>query len=141
VKRDFSFCGAFIADIFSFFVGSMFEILRGHFYKPLRGRVELLGEHCGQSQQSRMELGLRVSRGLSRASCDSIRARSSCHPAITNDSTAILRFSEIARVLVRLDHVASFIVNANHCIMSAEEKLTAFLELESAIRRSPSVDQ
>jgi hypothetical protein len=25
--------------------------------------------------------------------------------------------SEIARVLVRLDHVARFIVNANHCIM------------------------
>lgn len=48
----------------------MFEILRGHLYKPLRGRVELLGEHCGQSQQSWMELGLRVSRGLSRASCD-----------------------------------------------------------------------
>jgi len=70
MKRDFSFCGAFIADIFSFFVGSMFKILRGHLYKPLRGRVELLGEHCKQSQQSRMELGLRVSRGLSRASCD-----------------------------------------------------------------------
>jgi hypothetical protein len=60
----------FYCDIFSFFVGSMFEILRGHLYKPLRGRVELLGEHCGQSQQSRMELGLRGSRGLSRASCD-----------------------------------------------------------------------
>jgi hypothetical protein len=26
---------------------------------------------------------------------------------------AILRFFEIARVLVRLDHIASFIVNAN----------------------------
>jgi hypothetical protein len=28
------------------------------------------------------------------------------HPAIKNDSGAILRFSEIALVLVRLDHVA-----------------------------------
>jgi hypothetical protein len=28
-----------------------------------------------------------------------------------------LRFFEIARVLVRFDHVASFIVNANHRIM------------------------
>jgi hypothetical protein len=28
-----------------------------------------------------------------------------------------LRFFEIACVLVRLDHVASFIVNANHSIM------------------------
>jgi hypothetical protein len=27
------------------------------------------------------------------------------------------RFFEIARVLVRLDHVASFIVNANHSMM------------------------
>jgi hypothetical protein len=28
-----------------------------------------------------------------------------------------LRFLEIALVLVRLDHIASFIVNANHSIM------------------------
>jgi hypothetical protein len=35
-----------------------------------------------------------------------------CHPAIKNDSTAILRFPELALVLVRLDHVARFIVNA-----------------------------
>jgi hypothetical protein len=30
---------------------------------------------------------------------------------------ATLRFFEIARVLVRLDHVASFIVNTHHGIM------------------------
>ena len=35
--------------------------------------------------------------------------------------------------LLRLDHVASSIVNANHRIVRADEKLTAFLELESAI--------
>jgi hypothetical protein len=29
----------------------------------------------------------------------------------------ILWFFEIASVVVRLDHIASFIVNANHCIM------------------------
>jgi hypothetical protein len=32
-------------------------------------------------------------------------------------------FFEIARVPVRLDHVARFIVNANHNIMRAAEKL------------------
>jgi len=44
-------------------------------------------------------------------------------------------------VLVRGDHVASIIVNANHCtatekrfVVRADEKLTAFMELESAIR-------
>jgi hypothetical protein len=31
-----------------------------------------------------------------------------CHPAIKNDSGAILRFFEITLVLVRLDHVGSF---------------------------------
>jgi len=34
------------------------------------------------------------------------RSRTIRHPAIKNDSGAILRFSEIALVLVRLDHVA-----------------------------------
>jgi len=43
---------------------------------------------------------------------------------------------EIALVLVRLDHVASVIVNANYSIVRADEELTAFLELESAIRAS-----
>jgi hypothetical protein len=39
-------------------------------------------------------------------------------PAIKSDSSAIiLRFFEIAHVLVRLDHVACFIVNANHSAM------------------------
>jgi len=37
-----------------------------------------------------------------------------------------LRFFELASVLVRLDHVASFIVNS-------DEKLTAFVELQKAI--------
>src|SRR6266699_7156639 len=37
-----------------------------------------------------------------------------CHPAIENDSSAILWFFELARVLVRLDHVARFIVNTNY---------------------------
>jgi hypothetical protein len=40
-----------------------------------------------------------------------------CHPAIKNDSGAILPFLEIARVLVCRDHAASFIVNADHNIM------------------------
>ena len=39
---------------------------------------------------------------------------------------------ELARVLVRLDHVASFIVNANHSIMRAAEKLCVS-GLEAAI--------
>ncbi len=39
------------------------------------------------------------------------------HPAIKNDSGAILRFFEIAIVLLRLDHVASRIVNANQSIL------------------------
>jgi hypothetical protein len=43
-------------------------------------------------------------------------------------------FFELARVLVRLDHIANIIVNANHFIVRADEKLTAFVELESAIR-------
>ena len=33
-----------------------------------------------------------------------------------------LEFAEIANVRVRLDHVASLIVNANHCIMGTAEK-------------------
>jgi hypothetical protein len=48
---------------------------------------------------------------------DVMLAASFCRPAIKNDSSAILRFFEIALVLVRLDHVARFIVNANHGIM------------------------
>ena len=39
---------------------------------------------------------------------------------------------ELARVLVRLDHVARFIVNANHSIMRAAEKLCVS-GLEAAI--------
>ncbi len=45
-----------------------------------------------------------------------------------------LPFFEIARVLVRLDHVASFIVNANHFIVRVDERLIAFVELQLAIR-------
>jgi len=37
-----------------------------------------------------------------------------CHPAIKSDSSAILRFFEVAIVLERFDHVARSIVNANH---------------------------
>jgi hypothetical protein len=36
------------------------------------------------------------------------------HPAIKNNSSAILRLFELALVLVRFDHLASVIVNANH---------------------------
>jgi hypothetical protein len=39
-------------------------------------------------------------------------------PAIKNDSSAILRFFEIALVLVRVDHVARFIVNADLGVIS-----------------------
>jgi hypothetical protein len=35
----------------------------------------------------------------------------------TETVTSVLRLSEIAGVLVRLDHVARFIVNANHGMM------------------------
>jgi hypothetical protein len=39
---------------------------------------------------------------------------------------------ELARVLVSLDHIANVIVNANHgsFVVRADEKLTAFVELE-----------
>ena len=37
--------------------------------------------------------------------------------AITNDSSVILLFSELARVLVCFDQIASIIVNANHSIV------------------------
>jgi hypothetical protein len=45
---------------------------------------------------------------------------------------------EIALVFVRFNHVACVIVNANHFIVHADEKLTAFVELERAIHE-PSV--
>jgi hypothetical protein len=38
-------------------------------------------------------------------------------------ASAPLRLFELARVLVRFDHVASFIVNANHSAMWAAVKL------------------
>jgi hypothetical protein len=55
--------------------------------------------------------------------------------------TALLRFFEIARVLVRLDHIASRVVNANEAhrgdgkrfVVRADEKLTAFVELERQV--------
>jgi hypothetical protein len=36
-------------------------------------------------------------------------------------------------LLVRLNHVTRFIVNANYGIVRADEKLTAFIELESVM--------
>jgi len=36
---------------------------------------------------------------------------------------ATLALFELARVLVRFDHVASFIVNVDHSVMRAAEKL------------------
>src|SRR5438309_875243 len=44
------------------------------------------------------------------------------------------RLFEIARVLVRLDHVASFTVNANHSIMRAAEKLSVVDRVADCIR-------
>ena len=42
---------------------------------------------------------------------------------------------ELAVLLVSLNHVARVIANANHrIVVHADEKLTAFLELEVAIR-------
>ena len=41
---------------------------------------------------------------------------------------------EVALVLVRFDHVASVIVNTNDGGVRADEILTAFVELEMAIR-------
>jgi hypothetical protein len=38
-------------------------------------------------------------------------------PAIKNDSSAILRFFELALVFVHLNDIAAFIGNANQCIM------------------------
>ena len=48
---------------------------------------------------------------------------------------AALRFSEIALVLVRFDHVAGFIVNANHCAMSAVAMLQPVVRLFQWIQR------
>jgi hypothetical protein len=47
----------------------------------------------------------------------------------------LLQLLELARVLVRLDHVASHIVNASDDFVHADEKLMAFVELERAIRQ------
>ena len=44
-------------------------------------------------------------------------------------------FAEIANVRVRLDHVASLIVNANHCIMGTAEKR----EMLHATRRKQAI--
>jgi hypothetical protein len=38
---------------------------------------------------------------------------------------AALRFSEIARVLVRFDHVASIVVNANHFVAAVRSAKAA----------------
>ena len=46
-------------------------------------------------------------------------SRSEFHRATLGVGYHFLRLFELARVLVRFDHVASFIVNANHGIMSA----------------------
>jgi len=46
-----------------------------------------------------------------------------------------LEFAEIANVRVRLDHVASLIVNANHCIMGTAEKR----EMLHATRRKQAI--
>jgi hypothetical protein len=42
---------------------------------------------------------------------------------------------------MRLDHIASRIVNANHGSVRADEKLTASVELESAIRACPLISK
>jgi len=56
---------------------------------------------------------------------------------ITASAAAILarrsRFNEVASVFVRLDHLATRIVNATHNIMRADDKLTAFVAEESAV--------
>ena len=44
-------------------------------------------------------------------------------------------FPEIANMRVRLDHVASLIVNANHCIMGTAEKR----EMLHATRRKQAI--
>jgi hypothetical protein len=46
-----------------------------------------------------------------------------------------LEFAEIANVRVRLDHVASLVVNANHCIMGTAEKR----EMLHATRRKQAI--
>ena len=46
-----------------------------------------------------------------------------------------LEFAEIANVRVRLDHVASLIVNANHCIIETAEKR----EMLHATRRKQAI--
>jgi len=53
-----------------------------------------------------------------------------------------LPFFEIARVLVRLDHVASGILNANHSIVRAPKKLLArksCAQWEGSIIRLPGI--
>src|SRR5262249_8868722 len=53
-------------------------------------------------------------------------------------STALLTgaLAHADLIAVRFDHIASGSVNANHSVMRATQKLTAFLELESEIRVS-----
>ena len=44
-----------------------------------------------------------------------------------------LRFFEIARLLVRLDQVARFIVNANHCVIALEPKQAEHCEMKARL--------
>ncbi len=48
--------------------------------------------------------------------------------------TKNLRLFELGRVLVRLDHVASFIVNANHSAMRAAEELCVADRVVDSVR-------
>jgi hypothetical protein len=64
----------------------------------------------GDCQPSQFSLRWR----LLRARSPTIFARAQQGPALKN---ALLRLFELALMLVRLDHVASFIANANHGIM------------------------
>jgi hypothetical protein len=46
-----------------------------------------------------------------------VATETSRHPSVSRVCRLCSRFFELARVLVRLDHIACVIVNANHSIM------------------------
>jgi hypothetical protein len=72
--------------------------------------VKVLGNHRRQSQQSRLDLGLRLSDRFQRGELSGLQKR-------TSRRRSALRQVAV-RVLVRFDHVACFIVNANHTVVS-----------------------
>jgi hypothetical protein len=76
--------------------------------------------------QSGMDLRLLLSRGFLRTNLLSGDHVSFLQQRVQRSSNFLPLF-EIALVLVRFDHISSVIVNANHSVMWAAEKLCEFL--------------